>query len=54
MPVIIASTEGGVEIEEVANTNPEAIKRLPIDAQVGLMDYQARNLAFDLGLKRVV
>jgi succinyl-CoA synthetase beta subunit len=53
LPVIIASAEGGVEIEEVAKTNPDAIKRLPIDPQVGLMDYQARNLAFDLGLRRV-
>ena len=52
-PVIIASAEGGVEIEEVAITNPEAIKRLPVDPQIGLMDYHARNLAFDLGLKRV-
>lgn len=51
-PVIIASAEGGVEIEEVAQTNPEAIKRLPIDPQFGLMDYHARNLAFDLGLQR--
>jgi len=53
MPVIIASAEGGVEIEEVARTNPDAIKRLPVDPQVGLMDYHARNLAFDLGLRRV-
>ncbi len=52
-PVIIASAEGGVEIEEVAKTNPDAIKRLPVDPQVGLMDYHTRNLAFDLGLKRV-
>lgn len=52
-PVIIASAEGGVEIEEVAKTNPDAIKRLPVDLQFGLTDYQARNLAFDLGLKRV-
>ncbi len=52
-PVIIASAEGGVEIEEVAKNNPAAIKRLPIDPQVGLMDYHTRNLAFDLGLKRV-
>jgi succinyl-CoA synthetase beta subunit len=52
-PVIIASAEGGVEIEEVAKTNPDAIKRLPVDPHVGLMDYHARNLAFDLGLKRV-
>jgi succinyl-CoA synthetase beta subunit len=51
-PVIIASAEGGVEIEEVAKTNPEAIKRLAIDPQFGLMDYHARNLAFDLGLPR--
>lgn len=53
-PVIIASAEGGIDIEEVAKTNPGAIKRLPIDPQFGLMDYHARNLAFDLGLKRGV
>jgi succinyl-CoA synthetase beta subunit len=52
LPVIIASAEGGVEIEEVAKTNPEAIIRLPVDPNTGLMDYQARNLAFDLGLRR--
>jgi succinyl-CoA synthetase beta subunit len=52
LPVIIASAEGGVEIEEVAKTNPEAISRLPVDPNTGLMDYQARNLAFDLGLRR--
>jgi succinyl-CoA synthetase beta subunit len=51
-PVIIASTEGGVEIEVVAKINPEAIKRLPVNPNLGLMDYQARNLAFDLGLRR--
>jgi succinyl-CoA synthetase beta subunit len=51
-PVFIASTEGGVEIEEVAKTNPEAIIRLPVDPQIGLMDYQARDLAFNLGLRR--
>ncbi len=51
-PAIIASAEGGVEIEEVATTNPDAIIRLPVDPQVGLMDYQARDLAFDLGLRR--
>ncbi len=50
--VIIASAEGGVEIEEVAKTNPEAIIRLPVDPQMGLLDYQARDLAFDLGLRR--
>ena len=51
-PVIIASAAGGIDIEEVAKTNPEAIKRLPVDLQYGLMDYHARNLAFDLGLQR--
>lgn len=51
-PVIIASAAGGIEIEEVAKTNPEAIIRLPIDPQMGLLDYQARDLAFDLGLRR--
>ena len=51
-PVIIASAEGGIEIEEVARTNPKAIKRLPIDPLFGLMDYHARNLAYDLGLRR--
>jgi succinyl-CoA synthetase beta subunit len=50
-PVVITSAEGGVEIEEVARTNPGAIIRLAIDPQLGLMDYQARNLAFDLGLR---
>jgi succinyl-CoA synthetase beta subunit len=54
MPVVIASAEGGVEIEEVARTNPGAIKRLGLDPLVGLMDYQARDLAFDLGLKRTL
>jgi succinyl-CoA synthetase beta subunit len=51
-PVIIASAAGGIDIEEVAKTNPEAIKRLPVDLEYGLMDYHARNLAFDLGLQR--
>lgn len=51
-PVLIASAEGGVEIEEVAKTKPDAIIRLPIDPQMGLLDYQARDLAFELGLRR--
>jgi succinyl-CoA synthetase beta subunit len=51
-PVLIASSEGGVEIEEVAKTNPEAIIRLPINPSWGLLDYQARDLAFELGLRR--
>lgn len=49
-PVMIVSAQGGVEIEELARNNPDAIFRLLIDPLQGLMDYQARNLAFDLGL----
>jgi succinyl-CoA synthetase beta subunit len=48
--VMIASAEGGVEIEEVAKTNPEAIIKLPAHPQLGLLDYQARELAFAIGL----
>jgi succinyl-CoA synthetase beta subunit len=51
-PVIMASSEGGVEIEEVAKATPEKIFKLAIDPAMGLMDFQARNLAFDLGMRR--
>ncbi len=44
-PVMIASAEGGVEIEEVAKTNPDKIVRVWIDPLLGLQDYQARYLA---------
>ena len=47
---IIASAEGGVEIEETARTNPEAILRLPVDALIGLQAYQVRSTAFFLGI----
>ncbi|HEX6288192.1 MAG TPA: ADP-forming succinate--CoA ligase subunit beta [Herpetosiphonaceae bacterium] len=48
--VMIASAEGGVEIEEVAKTNPGAIKKLAADPMLGLQEFQARQLAFDIGL----
>ena len=48
--MMIASAEGGVEIEEVAKTNPEAIIKLPAHPTLGLQDYQARELAFAIGL----
>lgn len=48
--VVMASSEGGVEIEEVAKTNPDAIKRAAAHPTLGLLDYQARQLAFDIGL----
>ncbi len=50
-PVIMASTEGGVEIEEVAHHSPEKIFKEWVDPAVGLMPYQARKLASALGLK---
>ena len=50
-PVLMASSEGGVEIEEVAARNPDAIHREVIDPAVGLRAYQARRLAFRLGFK---
>ncbi len=49
--VLIASAEGGVEIEKVAEENPDAILKQPIDPLMGLQPHQARKMAFDLGLK---
>jgi succinyl-CoA synthetase beta subunit len=49
---MMASTEGGVEIEEVAARSPEKILREVIDPAVGLQPYQARKLAFGLGLPK--
>ena len=49
-PVIIASTEGGVDIERVAQERPERIVRVSIDPTLGLLDFQARSVAFALGL----
>jgi succinyl-CoA synthetase beta subunit len=48
--VFMASAEGGVEIEEVAARNPAAILKEYIDPRVGLSPFQARKLAFGLGL----
>ncbi|MCK3682737.1 ADP-forming succinate--CoA ligase subunit beta [Maribellus sp. YY47] len=45
---LMASSEGGVEIEEVAKTNPEKIIKMPIDPTMGLMDWQARKVALQL------
>ena len=49
-PLIMASREGGVDIEEVAETNPGAIVKLNVDPLLGLQPFQARNLAKALGL----
>jgi succinyl-CoA synthetase beta subunit len=48
--LVMGSSEGGVEIETVAATNPEAIVRVHADPLLGLRDWQARQLAFKLGL----
>jgi succinyl-CoA synthetase beta subunit len=48
--VLMASAEGGVEIEEVARTNPDAIVKIAAHPQLGLLDYQARELAFGIGI----
>ena len=49
--VFMASTEGGVEIEKVASETPEKIIKEHIDLAAGLQPFQARKLAFGLGLK---
>ncbi len=49
--VIMASTEGGMEIEKVAAETPEKILKITINPLTGLQPYQARELAFGLGLK---
>ncbi|HEY2679738.1 MAG TPA: ADP-forming succinate--CoA ligase subunit beta [Candidatus Udaeobacter sp.] len=50
-PLIVASTEGGVEIEAVAAKSPEKIIREPIDPLASLQPYQARKLAIQLGFE---
>jgi succinyl-CoA synthetase beta subunit len=49
-PVVIASAAGGMDIEEVAASEPEKILREPIDAGTGVIPFQARKLAFGMGL----
>jgi succinyl-CoA synthetase beta subunit len=49
-PVIVASTEGGVEIEKVAHDTPEKIHKVFVDPAYGLADFQVRELVFKLGL----
>ena len=47
---VIASAEGGMEIEEIAKNNPESILQVQVEPAVGLQAFQARELAFGLGL----
>jgi len=47
---VIASAEGGVEIEETAKTNPDAILRLPLHPLLGLQEHETRRIGFFLGI----
>jgi succinyl-CoA synthetase beta subunit len=49
-PVVMASAQGGMDIEEVAARDPQAIVKEPIDPRVGFQAFQARKLAFALGI----
>jgi len=49
--VMVGSAQGGMEIEELAINNPDAITKIYIEPAVGLQDYQAREMAFALGLQ---
>jgi hypothetical protein len=48
-PVIVASTRGGTSIEDVAESTPEAILKMPVDIAVGVTDAQLDKLVEDLG-----
>ncbi len=50
--VMMASSEGGVEIEEVARVSPEKIIKIAVNPSLGLMGFQARQLAFGIGLDK--
>src|ERR687890_1066678 len=49
-PLVMLSTQGGMDIEEVAERDPEAIARLHVDPLLGFQDFHARRLAFDAGV----
>ncbi len=49
--MIVASAEGGMEIEEISEKRPESIVRSTVEPAVGLRDFQAREIAFDLGIE---
>ena len=49
--MIVASSEGGMEIEEIAETRPDSIVRSIVEPAVGLQEFQAREIAFSLGIE---
>jgi malate-CoA ligase subunit beta len=50
--VMVGSAQGGMEIEELAETDPDAIRKIYVEPAVGLQDFQARKLAFALGVEQ--
>jgi succinyl-CoA synthetase beta subunit len=50
LPVVVASREGGMDIEEVAEHRPEAILKVHVEPHAGLGDWQARRLGYEMGL----
>ena len=49
-PLVMLSTQGGMDIEEVADRDPQAIARLHVDPLLGFQDFHARRLAFEAGV----
>src|SRR5215204_7182791 len=49
-PLVMLSTQGGMDIEEVAERDPEAIAKLHVDPLLGFQDFHARRLAFEAGV----
>ena len=49
--VMVGSAQGGMEIEELAESNPDAIRRIYVEPAVGLQDFQARKMVFALGIE---
>ncbi len=54
MPLIIASREGGISIEELAQKTPELIIKIPVDIESGVMMWQARDLAYKLSIPKEI
>lgn len=52
MPIVIASTKGGVEIENVAKEDPSAIIKIPIDNSIGFQNFHGRKLAYALNIPK--
>lgn len=52
MPIVIASSKGGVEIEKVAKEDPDSIIKVPIDNSIGFQDFHGRELAYNLNIPK--